>query len=257
MRPATAIPRDSMSLLTEIASAALDQTYPVASGRPQPRSRVPVAAGFVVAAVLLTVAATTAHQDAPTASRQRTALGEAATDRAREVAGLAAALGRLRTQVAAAQAANARAAGALRATRADVGRLGLLAGAAAVTGPGVVVRVDDRGRDRARVTDTDLQLLSNALWAAGAEAVAIDGQRVTALTAIRSAGAAILVDFRPVMAPYVVTAVGDPDRLADRFADAAVARRLRTTASVYGGAFSVRPAARLTLAASRGLAAPR
>ena len=57
----------------------------------------------------------------------------------------------------------------------------------------------------------------NGLWAAGAEAVAVNGQRLTALSAIRSAGDAILVDYRPLTRPYVVVAIGDPRTLQSRF----------------------------------------
>ena len=48
--------------------------------------------------------------------------------------------------------------------------------------------------------DRDLQVIVNGLWAAGAEAIAVNGQRLTACSAIRSAGEAILVDFRPLSA---------------------------------------------------------
>ena len=57
----------------------------------------------------------------------------------------------------------------------------------------------------------------NALWAAGAEAISINGQRLGATTAIRFAGEAVLVDFRPVTNPYLVRAIGDPDELSARF----------------------------------------
>jgi uncharacterized protein YlxW (UPF0749 family) len=57
----------------------------------------------------------------------------------------------------------------------------------------------------------------NALWAAGAEAVSINGQRLGPTTAIRFAGEAVLVDFRPVTNPYEISAIGDPDRMAARF----------------------------------------
>ena len=42
--------------------------------------------------------------------------------------------------------------------------------------------------DDGRVTDRDLQTVVNEVWAAGAEAVAVNGQRLTSLSAIRSAG---------------------------------------------------------------------
>jgi uncharacterized protein YlxW (UPF0749 family) len=90
------------------------------------------------------------------------------------------------------------------------------------------------------VQDHDLQDVVNALWASGAEAVSINGLRLTAQTAIRSAGEAILVDFRPLSPPYTVRAVGDPKRLETSFVDGPTGRRLGTLASVYGVQFVVR-----------------
>ena len=62
-----------------------------------------------------------------------------------------------------------------------------------------------RGADLGRVLDRDLQEIANALWQAGAEAIAINGQRLTSTSTIRAAGEAILVDFRPVAGPYEVS----------------------------------------------------
>lgn len=64
-----------------------------------------------------------------------------------------------------------------------------------------------------------MQKLVNALWLAGAEAIAINGQRLTSLSAIRSAGEAILVDFRPLSPPYRIEAIGNPKTLEARFMD--------------------------------------
>jgi uncharacterized protein YlxW (UPF0749 family) len=100
-----------------------------------------------------------------------------------------------------------------------------------VTGPGLLVTLanaDPKADEdpvggtaeedpRGRVRDGDLQLVVNALWAAGAEAVSINGQRLGPTTAIRFAGEAVLVDFRPVTNPYQVSAVGDPETLKNRF----------------------------------------
>jgi len=105
------------------------------------------------------------------------------------------------------------------------------AGAVAVTGPGLLVTLanadptadgDPVGGDteedpRGRVRDGDLQVVVNALWAAGAEAISINGQRLGPTTAIRFAGEAVLVDFRPVTNPYEISAIGDPDTLSARF----------------------------------------
>lgn len=91
-------------------------------------------------------------------------------------------------------------------------QLEALAAGAPVQGPGVTVTVDDApGADAGslnRVLDRDLQDVVNALWRAGASAVAVNGHRLTSATAIRSAGEAILVDYQPVSRPYTVTALG-------------------------------------------------
>lgn len=104
-----------------------------------------------------------------------------------------------------------------------------------------------------RVQDRDLQDVVNGLWAAGAEAVSVNGQRLSALTAIRSAGDAILVDLRPLTPPYVVAAVGDPEGLELGFVDGPSGRRLQTFTSLYGITFEVRREQELSLP---GAAAP-
>ncbi|MEO7745033.1 MAG: DUF881 domain-containing protein, partial [Actinomycetota bacterium] len=146
--------------------------------------------------------------------------------------------------------------------------LALVTGALSVVGPGVRVDVDDaaaltpkaggdpRARsaaDDGRVLDQDLQKVVNGLWAAGAEAVSVNGQRLTALSAIRSAGQAILVDYRPLSPPYRVLAIGDPDRLPARFADGAGGRDLMYLSDNFGVRYDVTPATRLVLPASAGL----
>ena len=65
------------------------------------------------------------------------------------------------------------------------------------------------------VHQQDIQAVVNALWAGGAEAMTLQGQRVTATTAFRCAGNILLLHGRVYSPPYVVEAVGDPDRLRD------------------------------------------
>jgi uncharacterized protein YlxW (UPF0749 family) len=147
-----------------------------------------------------------------------------------------------------------------------VTRLGLVTGAVATTGPGLEVTVDDAAsvadagdgsdpRDQdapedGRVLDQDLQLVVNGLWAAGAEAISINGQRLTALSAIRSAGQAVLVDYRPLSPPYRISAVGDPERLRARFAAGPGGRDLRELQENFGVRAEVATAQRMTLPAS-------
>lgn len=133
-------------------------------------------------------------------------------------------------------------------------------GLARVRGDGVIVRIGDApsavdavtgkdGDNLGLVLDRDLQEIANALWASGAEAIAIDGQRLTATSTIRVAGEAILVDFQPVTSPYEVTAIG-PDNLERRFNATPTARFFRGLAGQYGMSFQVREADDLTLPAA-------
>ncbi len=78
--------------------------------------------------------------------------------------------------------------------------------------------------------DADLELLVNGLWEAGAEAVAVNDQRITTLTAIRKSGDAIRVNGVGITGPYVVEAIGDTRTLsgaAVRHRDRAVLRGCR------------------------------
>lgn len=109
-----------------------------------------------------------------------------------------------------------------RALTSRLDRLSLLTGAIPVTGPGVKVVVDDAPGavdDKQRVLDQDLQKLVNALWASGAEAISINGQRLSNLSAIRFAGSAITVNFVSLSRPYTVLAVGDRDTMPARFVE--------------------------------------
>jgi uncharacterized protein YlxW (UPF0749 family) len=137
------------------------------------------------------------------------------------------------------------------------------AGLASVTGPGAVVRLADApspidpntGRPSTtevnRVLDVDLQSVVNALWASGAEAVAVNGQRLTATSTIRTAGNAILVDFRPVTSPYEVSAVG-PTELEKLFQHTAAAATMADLAKQYGLGYATRSENALTLPAAPG-----
>ena len=133
-----------------------------------------------------------------------------------------------------------------------------------VTGPGLLVTLanaDPKADDdpvggateddgRGRVRDGDLQLVVNALWAAGAEAVSINGQRLGPLTAIRFAGEAVLVDFKPVTNPYEISAIGDPDTLAGRFLASPEVNALAVISETYGLRFDYARKDELTLPAA-------
>ncbi|SFB29509.1 DUF881 domain-containing protein [Cellulomonas marina] len=131
------------------------------------------------------------------------------------------------------------------------------AGSAPVRGPGLrVVLTDgpgaaDGSEPESAVRDGDLQLLVNALWAAGAEAVAVGGQRLTATAEIRNRAGAVLVDLVPVVGPYVVEAVGDPAGLETGLARSSAADHLAALRSVWGIGVQTSRQGTLTLPAGR------
>ena len=90
-------------------------------------------------------------------------------------------------------------------------------GFVALEGPGLRVTVDDQpqGDPDGRVRATDLRALVNGLWQAGAEAIAINGRRLTSLSAIVNANIAIQVNKGPLSPPYVVQAIGGQNLDAD------------------------------------------
>jgi len=88
------------------------------------------------------------------------------------------------------------------------------------------------------LTDRDVRSVVNELWHDGAEAIAVNGVRLTPTSAIRFAGQAVLVDFAPITSPYTIDAIGDSDVLVTSFADSDVAGRYHTLTSVEGISFS-------------------
>lgn len=103
------------------------------------------------------------------------------------------------------------------------------AGLTDVTGPGILLTINPRtyeenGRTRIikDITDTELLSLVNELYAAGAEAISINGHRLVAQSAIRLAGDHININHVATDMPYEVKAIGDP-------------QTLQTALELYGG----------------------
>lgn len=122
------------------------------------------------------------------------------------------------------------------ALQGEVDRLALHAGWVGVQGPGLVVTLKDSASTPGAEDDLndfviheeDLQAVINALWAGGAEAMAVNGHRILATTAIRCVGNVLLLHGRTHSPPYVVEAVGDREELQTSLTrDAAVERFVR------------------------------
>ncbi len=245
-----------MSLLTSVMDHSLDDGYAEAAVRKRAagdgglpktlRSKLGLAAGLVLAALVVTVGAAQARVAAPVVAKEREELIDR-IDRETEAADkLEDSVDELRDDVSARQRAALRDSGG--SDQAEL--VGILSGATAVRGPGVKLVVDDAKEatsggdgdpretsgfsDTGRVRDRDMQRVVNGLWESGAEAVSINGQRLTALSAIRAAGDAILVDNKPLVPPYTVLAVGDGKRLSTRFQNSADGLYLHALQENYG-----------------------
>jgi uncharacterized protein YlxW (UPF0749 family) len=140
---------------------------------------------------------------------------------------------------------------------AQLERLGRMAGTVAMRGPGVEVRLSDSNREPPegedtgayRIHDRDVQLVVNALLAAEAEAVSVNDVRLVATSPIRSAGATIVVSFRPLSPPYVIRAVGAD---AAEFAASEITELYSRWHDVFGLGFRVREADDLEVPAFTG-----
>lgn len=234
-----------MSLITNVMDHSLDDGYAEAATRKRAaggtgglpntlRARLVLAGGLVLAALVVTLGAAQTHVAAPVVAKERQELIDRIDRETKDADRLQGDVDALRDDVGERQRVALRESGG--SAGADL--VGMLSGATAVHGPGVKLVVDDAKEadsgdggtnprqtadfsDTGRLRDRDLQRVVNGLWASGAEAVSVNGQRLTALSAIRAAGDAILVDNKPLVPPYTVLAVGDGQRLATRFQDGA------------------------------------
>lgn len=127
-------------------------------------------------------------------------------------------------------------------------------GVVAVAGPGVLLTINDNPRTAdGVVVDQDLRQVVNGLWLAGAEAIAINGHRLSARTAIRQAGSAVTVDYRSMTTPYRIEAIGDPQQLASAFRGNSGGAWLDFLRVNYAVSWTIESQPALRLAADAGL----
>jgi uncharacterized protein YlxW (UPF0749 family) len=263
-------PTPGAQMLADLLSNHLDPGYAAAAERrhaadsdnpnrrPFLRAASGVAAGLVGLILAVAYGQTVAH--APEATRTRAALVAEVRVRTGQTSSLERRASSLRAEIARQRAALLAGTTAGADAESSLRELESLTGLGKVHGPGITVTVADgppavdplTGKPTGaatpeRIQDRDLQDLVNALWAAGAEAVSINDQRLWAASAIRSAGEAVLVDFKPVASPYVLSAVGSPS-LAAAFGASDAAARFRGYVRQYGMKLDVRTVADLSLA---------
>jgi uncharacterized protein YlxW (UPF0749 family) len=263
-------PDASMTLLTTMLQRPLDPGYAAAADRREAQGRArstslrsPL---LVIATVLIGLVVGVASYNLTTAdkprSQARAELIGQIEDRRSHVDALTAQASALQGEVTALEATQLGGDALTTRTR----ELATAVGAVPLQGPGFTLTLDDapgsgaddatEGADEAeqgRVLAKDLQYVTNALWQSGAEALSINGKRLTATSAIRFAGSALVVDYRPLTRPYVITALGDPRRFPAAFADGAGGTYLSTLRSTFGIRVDTDVSDDLTVPAAVGL----
>jgi len=222
--------------------------------------RTSVLASASLAAFLLALMVATQFRSQPVVSSNRFARDQALRQSVADLEGqrqrLSASVHQLQGQVQQLEDQSAQRSSAAQAAKQELDRERVAVGLSPLHGPGVTITVHD-GRNPNDPTDRslgwivhyqDLQDLVNLLWAQGAEAVAVNDQRVVPTTSFFYAGVNILVNTASrLTGPYQVTAIGDPPALEAGLADSNHLAELKSRSRIYGLDLKWQRATRLTV----------
>lgn len=140
----------------------------------------------------------------------------------------------------------------------------LSAGLVALRGRGVEITLDDAPRrpdgglpvgarpDDVVIHQSDVQAVVNAVWAAGADGVAIMDQRLVATSAVRCVGNVLLLQGRTYSPPFVVTAIGDPAAIRAQLAASPQVAVFQQAVEDFGLTFGVRDRPEVAVPAHTG-----
>lgn len=218
---------------------------------------VPVAC--LLAGLLFGTSAETARGTDLRADRQPD-LASLIRDTERQVAGYGYQVTALQSQVDALDAASAKTDGRVATTRAGAARVAGPVGLVPVRGPGLTVLLDDAPRrpdgslppnarnvDDVVVHQQDVQAVVNALWAGGAEAMTIMGQRIIATGAVKCVGNTLLLYGRVYSPPFRIVAIGDPGRLRRALDRSGGVQEYRLAVAYFGVRYDVHEDQEVTL----------
>ena len=124
----------------------------------------------------------------------------------------------------------------------DLQRARMAGGLVPLKGPGVVFQLEDsvrpaspgRNDDDYRVSARDIRTIVEELWLAGADAVSVNGERLTVSTAILDIGPSVLVNSAFLGQPYQVSAIGPRDLYERVSASQGFEEFLRARSVTYG-----------------------
>lgn len=135
------------------------------------------------------------------------------------------------------------------------------AGLTAVKGPAVSVTLTDApanvkpigvAEELLIVHQQDIQAVVNAMWQGGAEAMSIQGQRVTSRTGIKCVGNSVLLQGVPYAPPYVIVAIGDQKGIEQALTSSTYLQAYRQYTDRYGLGYSEKRITEVTLHAFAG-----
>lgn len=124
----------------------------------------------------------------------------------------------------------------------------LAAGLVALKGPGVKITADDttlkalpQGEDPNRyiIHEYELRDIVNFLWLNGAEAIAINGERIVSTTSIYCVGTTIMVNDTRLSPPFEIVAIGDAAALERALNDPQALRSFKESVRRYNLVFTV------------------
>lgn len=252
-------PDASMDLLNQIIRQPVDPDYALGAARGDNSSggRWTLGVLALIIGALFAVAALQTTRTAPVLQSERSELISRVQTAEGEQDELRGRVTTLTQEIATLRAAALGDDDTARFVESQINTLDPVVGNVAVSGPGVLIVVDDSpsaaADARDRVLDIDLQVLANGLWEAGAEAVAINGHRLSNLTAIRSAGDAITVDYRSLTRPYRVEAIGDLRTLQAGFVESSAGAWWNDLAQNRRMRYEISNVKQLDLAADPGI----
>lgn len=175
-------------------------------------------------------------------TQERSPLVETASELQADQEALKASLLDLRTRIQAAEQAGEGSAAVVRGLSDELQAARIAAGLIPLTGSGIVLQIEDSlepadpegNTEDLLVGARDLRTIVEELWAAGAEAVAVNGERMTPTTAVIDIGPSILVNSAYLAGPYQVTAIGPDDLYARLSASPGFVDFIRARAEAWG-----------------------
>ena len=150
--------------------------------------------------------------------------------------------------------------GAARELQARIDDLKVRAGLTPRTGDGVMVQLDDarnvsvsaRDLDRSICHSTDLTDIVNTAWKGGAEAIAINDERIVSSSSVYCVGSTIMVNGTLMSPPFKVTVIGPQNGLLGAFDDPDQLQDIKQRRDVQGLGFRVTRASALHVPAYAG-----